>query len=125
MNNLHVRIRAALMNPVDWVVRRNFGFRMNEAALHFLDDVRLFCPTADAGTMLRQDDIFDSYLVAGLPEELQRILGNLVISCESEVPDFDFTKIQSLTASDRFGKDHNPHINGSWLRDLYDWGRGI
>jgi hypothetical protein len=125
MNNLLMRIQAALMHQSDRLARKNFSHRMNEAALLFLDDVRLFCPTADAGTMLRLDDVFDSYLVAGLSEELQRILGNLVISCESEVPDFDFTKIQSLTASDSFGKDHNPHINGSWFRNLADWGRGM
>jgi len=125
MNDLLVRIRAALMHQADWLARRNFSCRMNEAALLFLDDVRLFCPTADAGTMLRLDDIFNSYSVEGLSEELQQILRNLVISSESDVPDFDFTKIQSLTASDSFGKGQNPHIGGSWFRNLSDWGRGM
>ena len=89
MNNLHVRIRAALMNPVEWLIRRNFSFRMNEAALLLLDDVKLFRPTADAGTMLRLDSLFDDYSLSHLSEELQRILRKLIITRKSVVPDFD------------------------------------
>ncbi|WP_210452575.1 DUF6685 family protein [Pantoea ananatis] len=125
MNDLFVRIRSTLMHQSDRLIRRNFSFRMNEAALLFLDDVRLFRPTADAGTMLMLDDIFDSYYVNGLSEELQCILNKVVSSTKSVVPDFDFRKIDSLTSGTSFGKDYNPHVNGSWYRNLSAWGRGM
>lgn len=125
MNELFLRIRAALMLQSDWLIRRNFSFRMNEAALLLLDDLKLFRPTADASTMLRLDSVFDNYSLSHLSEELQRILRKLIISRKSDVPDFDFTKIESLTASKGFGKGYNPQINGSWYRDLSSWGRGM
>lgn len=125
MNDLFGRIRDALMHQSDWLVRRNFSFRMNEAALLYLDDVRLLRPTADADTMLRLDTVFTSYSMDRLPDELQRILGKVVSSTKSAVPDFDFRKIDSLTASKGFGKGHNPHVNGSWYRNLCAWGRGM
>lgn len=109
----------------DWLIRRNFSFRMNEAALLLLEDVRLLRPTADAGTLLRLDYVFDDYSLRYLPEKLQRILRKLIISRKSDVPDFDFTKIESLTASKGFGKGYSPQINGSWYRDLSSWGRGM
>jgi len=125
MNDLLVRIRAALMHQSDRLARRNFSHRMNEAALLYLDDVRLFRPTADADTMLRLDSVFAGYSVDHLQEELQHILGKVVSSSRSAVPDFDFRKIESLTASKGFGKGHNPHVNGSWYRNLSAWGRGM
>lgn len=125
MNGLLMRIRAVLMHQSDWLVRKNFSYRMNEAALLFLDDVTLFRPTADADTMLRLDSVFTGYLMERLPDELQRILGKVVSSTKSAVPDFDFRKIESLTASKGFGKGHNPHINGSWYKNLSAWGEGM
>lgn len=98
---------------------------MNKAALLFLDDVTLFRPTADADTLLRLDTVFTDYLMEHLPEELQRILAKIVSSTKSAVPDFDFRKIESLTASKGFGKGHNPHINGSWYKNLSAWGKGM
>ncbi|MCI1029630.1 DUF6685 family protein [Pantoea dispersa] len=125
MNNLLMRIQAALMHQSDRLARKNFSHRMNEAALLFLDDVKLFRPTADADTMLRLDSVFAGYSVGHLPEELQHILRKVVSSTSSLVPDFDFRKIESLTASKGFGKGHNPHVNGSWYRNLSAWGRGM
>lgn len=54
------------MHQSDLLVRRNFCFRMNEAALLCIDDVRFFRPTADADTMLRLYSVFASYSVEGL-----------------------------------------------------------
>ena len=125
LNKLLMRIRTALMHQAEELVRRNFSFEMNEAALLFLDDVRLFCPTADADTMLRLDSVFTNYALESLSEDLQHILRKIVSSTKSVVPDFDFRKIDSLTASKGFGIGYNPHINGSWFRDLSAWGKGM
>lgn len=125
MNYLLTRIRTEVLKQADRLIRKNFSFRMNEAALLFLDDVRLLRPTADADTLLRLDSVFDKYSVACLSDELQQILKKVVSSSKSDVPDFDFRKIESLTASKGFGKGHNPHINGSWYRNLSAWGRGM
>lgn len=125
MNDLLLRIRAALIHQTDWLIRKNFSYRMNEAALLFLDDVTLYRPTADADTMLRLDTVFTGYSMEHLPRELQRILAKIVSSTNSAVHDFDFRKIESLTASKGFGKGHNPHINGSWYKNLSSWGKGM
>lgn len=125
MNDLLLRIRSALRHQTDLLVRKNFSFRMNEAALLLLDDVRLFRPTADADTMLRLDSVFSDYWLESLTEDLQRILRKVVSSTKSDVPDFDFRKIDSLTASKGFGKGYNPYINGSWFSNLSAWGRGM
>uniref|UniRef100_UPI00300D9A9F DUF6685 family protein n=1 Tax=Serratia marcescens TaxID=615 RepID=UPI00300D9A9F len=41
------------------------------------------------------------------------------------MPDFDFYKIQSLTASKSFGQHYNNQINGSWFNSVYEWGAGM
>ncbi|WP_052205943.1 DUF6685 family protein [Pantoea rodasii] len=38
---------------------------------------------------------------------------------------FDFMKIESLTASKGFGCGFVPRINGSWFRNLSEWGGGM
>ena len=85
MNDLLLRIRSALRHQTDLLVRKNFSFRMNEAALLLLDDVRLFRPTADADTMLRLDSVFSDYWLESLTDDLQRILRKVVSSTKSDV----------------------------------------
>lgn len=125
MTGVISHLRNVLVKHTDRVIRRSFSFRMNEAALLYLDDVRLFRPTADADTLLKLESVFDDWSVGQLPDELRGILQKLITAESLNVPDFDFTKIESLTASKGFGAGFNPAINGSWFRNMAAWGRGM
>lgn len=118
-------LRTLLVQLADRLLRRNFSFRMNEAVLLHLDDVRLFRPTADADTLLKLESVFDDWSVGQFPDELKGILKKIITSASANIPDFDFRKIESLTASKGFGAGFNPTINGSWFRNMAAWGRGM
>ncbi|GAB7218116.1 DUF6685 family protein [Dickeya oryzae] len=98
---------------------------MNEGALLYLDDISLYQPTADASTILQLESIFDGSAVKHLSADLRSILEKMVITNEIRDPDFDFKKIESLTASKGFGEGFIPHINGSWFNNIHDWGKGM
>lgn len=119
------QLRTVLVKLIDGVSRRSFSFRMNEAALLYLDDVRLYRPTADAGTLLQLESVFNDWSVSKLPDELKGILKKIIITTSVSVPDFDFRKIDSMTASKGFGAGFNPTINGSWFKNMAAWGRGM
>lgn len=121
------RILDLLFSVTDRLLRQGFSYRMAEGALLYLDDVRLFRPTADAGTLLQLEEVFDcdSPAVSQLPEELRHLLKKIITRETVLDPEFDFARIESLTASKGFGLDFNPRINGSWFRNLEAWGKGM
>lgn len=120
-------IRSLFSKVADRLSRQGFSFRMTEGALLFLDDIRLFRPTADARTLLQLENVFDSEDLGDrqLPDALRQILGKLIRREETFDPDFDFGRIESLTASKGFGAGYCPRINGSWFRNLSAWGKGM
>lgn len=116
-----------LFSVADRLLRHGFSYRMTEGALLFLDDVSLFRPTADADTLLQLEQVFGCSSLASsqLPAELRQILENLIARETVLDPEFDFGRIESLTASSSFGEGGNPTINGSWFRNLEAWGKGM
>ncbi|WP_373964402.1 hypothetical protein [Kosakonia sacchari] len=121
------RILDILFGVTDLLLRQGFSYRMAEGALLYLDDVCLFRPTADAGTLLQLEEVFDcdTSSVSQLPEELRHLLKKLIRRETVLDPEFDFARIESLTASKSFGSNFNPRINGSWFRNLEAWGKGM
>lgn len=66
-------LRTLLLKLADRLLQWNFSFKMNEAVLLHLDDVRLFRPTADAYTLLKLESVFDDWSVGQFPHELKSI----------------------------------------------------
>ncbi|SFF38414.1 hypothetical protein SAMN03159428_04940 [Kosakonia radicincitans] len=118
-------IQDLVCRVTDPLLRQGFSNQMTEGTLLFLDDVRLFRPTADAGTLLQLENIFESSATSDLPAELRQILEKIIARENILDPDFDFGKIESLTSSKSFGSHFNPRINGSWFRNLEAWGKGM
>ncbi|MFJ5453005.1 DUF6685 family protein [Pectobacterium jejuense] len=119
------KIYNFLNKIIDRLCRRSFSFRMNEGALLYLDDIRLYQPTADAATILQLESVFMGSTMKYLSTDLRNLLEKMVIRNEIGVPDFDFKKVESLTASKGFGLGFIPRINGSWFKNIHDWGRGM
>ncbi|MDC9615795.1 hypothetical protein PSI19_18345 [Xenorhabdus khoisanae] len=90
-----------------------------------LNKIELFKPTADSNTFLCWNDLFEGYLIRDFPPKLTSILNGIIKIDQSLITDFDFNKIQSLSASKSFGGMQEGHINGSWFDDLYHWGKGM
>lgn len=86
--------------------------------------VELPIPTADAQTILRLDVIFGAKLIEIVDKELYEVMNEIIEVKVESVPDFDFNKIQSITASKSFGS-YEKRVNGSWFTDLNSWGKGM
>lgn len=98
---------------------------LQHATVHYLDNIELLKPTADARTILQLEEIFSPTVLTYLHCDLSDTLKNIVSLNESIELGFNFSSIQSLTASKSFGAGIDPCINGSWFKDLYAWGRGM
>jgi hypothetical protein len=90
-----------------------------------LDPVGFYEPVADASRLLTFSGMFDSYKTEDLPEELKLKLRSLIINEVELDKRFDFKLIDSLTASKSFGEGWHPHINGSWFKNIGEWGEGM
>ena len=96
--------------------------KLTAATFKNLADIKLFKPTADADTILQLENIFSEYSLRYIDRDLAEILSNIITTDKNHSLDFDFNKIQSLTASKSFGCGWNKVINGSWFKNLYSWG---
>lgn len=99
--------------------------KLTTATFKNLADIKLFKPTADADTILQLENIFSEYSLRDIDRDLAEILSNIITTDKNHSLDFDFNKIQSLTASKSFGCGWNKVINGSWFKNLYSWGEGM
>lgn len=98
--------------------------KLTAATFKNLADIKLVEPTADADTILQLENIFSEYSLRYIDRDLAEILSNIITTDKKHSLDFDFNKIQSLTASKSFGCGWNKVINGSWFKNLYSWGEG-
>ncbi|ECW2964645.1 hypothetical protein F3X75_22425 [Salmonella enterica subsp. enterica] len=99
--------------------------KLTEATFKSLADIELVKPTADADTILQLENIFGEYSLGSIDKDLAEILSNIITIDKKHSQDFDFNKIQSLTASKSFGCGWNKIINGSWFENLHSWGEGM
>lgn len=99
--------------------------KLTAATFKNLADIKLVKPTADADTILQLENIFSEYSLRYIDRDLAEILSNIITTERKHVLNFDFNKIQSLTASKSFGCGWNKVINGSWFKNLYSWGEGM
>ncbi|EJE2134712.1 hypothetical protein M4U16_004912 [Salmonella enterica] len=99
--------------------------KLTAATFKNLADIKLVKPTADADTILQLENIFSEYSLRYIDRDLAEILSNIITIDKKHSLDFDFNKIQSLTASKSFGCGWNKIINGSWFENLYSWGEGM
>ncbi|EPZ2570083.1 DUF6685 family protein [Salmonella enterica subsp. enterica serovar Kiambu] len=99
--------------------------KLTAATFKNLADIKLVRPTADAKTILQLENMFSEYSLRDIDRDLAKILSNIITIERKHFLDFDFNKIQSLTASKSFGCGWNKVINGSWFKDLYSWGEGM
>ncbi|EKB7351513.1 hypothetical protein OOV45_004432, partial [Salmonella enterica subsp. enterica serovar Infantis] len=99
--------------------------KLTAATFKNLADIKLVEPTADADTILQLENIFSEYSLRYIDRDLAEILSNIITTDKNHSLDFDFNKIQSLTASKSFGCGWNKVINGSWFKNLYSWGEGM
>ncbi|EIT9087384.1 hypothetical protein L3T38_004164 [Escherichia coli] len=99
--------------------------KQTAATFKNLADIKLVEPTADADTILQLENIFSEYSLRYIDRDLAEILSNIITTDKNHSLDFDFNKIQSLTASKSFGCGWNKVINGSWFKNLYSWGEGM
>lgn len=90
-----------------------------------LSKPQIYKPTADYDLLLDWRKVFSEANVGHLPASISRVL--LKIVCKKVVIEhsFDFSQIQSLTASKSFGQDYFASINGSWFSDVCAWGKGM
>lgn len=93
--------------------------KLTAATFKNLADIKLVEPTADADTILQLENIFSEYSLRYIDRDLAEILSNIITTDKNHSLDFDFNKIQSLTASKSFGCGWNKVINGSWFKNLY------
>lgn len=100
-------------------------YKLTTATYKNLEDIKLVKPTADSNTILQLESMFSDYSLRYVDKGLGEILSNLISTEKKQVQDFDFNKIQSLTASKSFGAGWYKVINGSWFKDVYSWGRGM
>ncbi|MBI0656780.1 hypothetical protein HCI31_00050 [Escherichia coli] len=99
--------------------------KLTAATFKNLADIKLVEPTADADTILQLENIFSEYSLRYIDRDLAEILSNIITTDKNHSLDFDFNKIQFLTASKSFGCGWNKVINGSWFKNLYSWGEGM
>lgn len=93
--------------------------KLTAATFKNLADIKLVEPTADADTILQLENIFSEYSLRYIDRDLAEILSNIITTDKKHSLDFDFNKLQSLTASKSFGCGWNKVINGSWFKNLY------
>lgn len=86
--------------------------------------VELPVPTADAQTILRLDIVLLNKLIGIVNRDLADVMKKIIETKVEFVPDFEFKKIQSLTASKSFGSE-DKRVNGSWFSDISAWGKGM
>lgn len=100
-------------------------YKLTTATYRNLEDIKLVKPTADANTVLQLEALFSDYSLRYVDKSLAEILSTIISTERKQIQDFDFNKIQSLTASKSFGTGCHKVINGSWFKDVYSWGRGM
>jgi hypothetical protein len=100
-------------------------YKLTTATYKNLENIKLVKPTADANTILRLEALFSDYSLKYVDKRLAEILSTIISTETKQTKDFDFNKIQSLTASKSFGSGWHKVINGSWFKDIYSWGRGM
>ncbi|MFV4746381.1 DUF6685 family protein [Citrobacter portucalensis] len=100
-------------------------YKLTTATYKNLENIKLVKPTADSNTILQLESMFSDYSLRYVDKGLAEILSNLISAEKKHIQDFDFKKIQSLTASKSFGAGWYKVINGSWFKDVYSWGRGM
>ncbi|HIF4822216.1 TPA: DUF6685 family protein [Serratia marcescens] len=114
---------------IDFIIKKGYqltpSFLRDKLNLIRLEKPKVYRPTADISTILQWERMFDRYNLDGIEDELRNILANLVITEEHHEQNFDFSRIQSLSASKSFGCGHDYSINGSWFKDIASWGEGM
>lgn len=100
-------------------------YKLTTATYKNLEDIKLVKPTADANTILQLEGLFSDYSLRYVDQNLAEILSTIISTEKKQIQDFDFNKIQTLTASKSFGSGWHKVVNGSWFKDVYSWGRGM
>ncbi|MDF1128347.1 hypothetical protein P1T57_23140 [Escherichia coli] len=85
----------------------------------YLDDITLNVITVDSKTILKLEDMSSKKI----SPYLEKILRTLIKIEVEYIPDFDFSKIQSLENSKSFKHLPAKNKNPSCYRDLYSWGK--
>lgn len=85
----------------------------------YLDDITLNAITVDSKTILKLEDMSSK----NISPYLKKILGTLIKIEVEHIPDFDFSKIQSLENSKSFKHLPAKSKKPSCYRDLYSWGK--
>ena len=85
-----------------------------------------YSPSADASYLLNWERILSQFVERNImPSEIRNALSNIVKLEKYEDLNFEFKKIESLTHSKSFGRDYHATINGSWFRNVADWGKAM
>lgn len=85
----------------------------------------IYKPTADGNLLIDWGLFFKKSLHGNLPEEVSKVFATIVRTDVEVIDDFDISVIDSCTASSSFGQDYTPVINGSWFKNMTEWGEGM
>ncbi|MFA0053673.1 hypothetical protein [Vibrio echinoideorum] len=105
-------------------------FRSGEGQLSQLNQLeltkpKLYKPSADGERLLLWNKIFNPYFSNIGFDEIKKQLSLVVQATTQSEDDFDFGLIDSLNVSKSFGMGPYKIINGSWFRDVAQWGEGM
>lgn len=122
-------VYKVVLKTVDFIIkiayRCTLSYQRDQLNLIRLEKPRIYKPTADIQTILQWERVFVSHDLDRVEESLKIILINLIVMKKHRELDFDFSRIQSLSASKSFGCGYENQINGSWFEDIASWGKGM
>jgi len=85
---------------------------------------RFYYPTADESTLICWQRVLGN-CAGNLPGDVSKSLSQVVKLTTHEEAEFDFGRIDTFTRSKSFGRSFNSKINGSWFRNVAEWGKGM
>ncbi|CAH7369235.1 conserved hypothetical protein [Vibrio crassostreae] len=118
-------IRSLVVEMAREVMTRSDEWKLSLLNQFELTKPKLYVPSADGDLLLNWRTILDPYWYNRDFVEVNEFLAQVVQQHREEDDEFDFGLIDSLAASKSFGRGFTSQINGSWFRNVSDWGAGM
>lgn len=118
-------IRALVVEMARELMTRSDEWKLSLLNQFELTKPKLYVPSADGCLLLNWQTILNPYWYNREFVEVNKFLAQVVQQHREEDDEFDFGLIDSLAASKSFGRGFTSKINGSWFRNVSDWGAGM
>lgn len=110
---------------IRWLYRKTLYSQEDSLFSLHLTKPLFYKPSVDANLLLNWAYELHNRLDTHFPADVGEALKSCVINETTEIANFDFSKIQSLSASKGFGENFFSKINGSWFTDAASWGAAM